>query len=90
MRRVSTFFLFAALVIFLATFFLTARTPTPYDYSVCRPVAPCDPVALTPDRSHRQAVFFLGMGAAAVVLTGGIVIRSVEQSSVDVRPPPSA
>jgi branched-subunit amino acid ABC-type transport system permease component len=74
MRRISTFFLIAAFVIFIGAFFLAVRTPIGRSLRGCRQNVPCDQL---PDSSHRQAVFFLGMGLATVVLTGGIVLRLV-------------
>jgi hypothetical protein len=70
--------LILAALMFVGSFVAAAKTPIGRDLSGCRAGVPCDPSS---DPSRRQNVFFLGMGATLVLLTGGIVLRAVSHPS---------
>ena len=73
----AALFILAALM-FFGSFLAAAKTPIGRDLSGCRVGVPCD---VSSDPSRRQGVFFLGMGATLIVLTGGIVLRITSDRS---------
>ena len=77
-RIAGSVLLILAALMFVSSFVVAAKTPIGRDLSGCQLNVPCD---ATPDPSKRQDVFFMAMGATLVVLTGGLVLRSVGHRS---------
>ena len=78
LRVAGTALVILAAVMFVGSFVAAAKTPIGRDLTGCQVGVPCD---VSSDPSRRQSVFFLGMGATLVVLTGGIVLRVASNRS---------
>jgi hypothetical protein len=75
LRITGTALLLLAALLFVGSFFATAKTPTGHLVGSCTGDGiPCD---ARPDSSNRERVFFLWMGATLYVFAGGIWLRSV-------------
>jgi hypothetical protein len=78
LKMAGTALLLLAALLFIASFFVAARTPTGYDLSSCKGATHCDAL---PDSSNRQRIFFLGMASTLIIFAGGVVLRSLGNRS---------
>jgi hypothetical protein len=72
LRVAGTALLLLAVLMFIGSFVAASKTPI----EPCHPGIPCPLAPRITDRSHRQEVFFLWIGATLIVFVGGIVLRS--------------